>query len=154
MKHGFEFISTRVEGWPSLAGLLAPHDGHTGIEVAGTSTTQVVPGTPMRTESVWSGPLDGTSRFTLISLDDTQTRDAQLSRYRGDLVLSTPRGDLIGQDEGLWDLATGDYVDVYRVTSGTGDYAGVTAVIVLSGRLDPSNGKGASTYQGVVTARD
>jgi hypothetical protein len=145
-----------VVGWPSLDSLLAPvapSDGRSGVEVAGTSTTQVVPGTPMRTESVWAGPLDGTSQFTLISLEDTHTPDAQLSRYRGDLVLSTPRGDLIGQDEGLWDLATGDYVDVYRVTSGTGGYAGATAVIVLSGRLDPANGKGASDYRGVVTTR-
>jgi hypothetical protein len=152
MKHGFEFISTRVEGWPSLERLLAPHDGRAGVEVVGTSTTQVVPGTPMRTASVWAGPLDGTSQFTLISLEDTQTPDAQLSRYRGDLVLSTPRGELIGQDEGLWDMATGDYVDVYRVTSGTGDYAGSTAVIVLTGRLDPASGKGTSNYRGVVSA--
>lgn len=147
MKHGFEFIASRVAGWPSLV----PGDGRSSAVVSGTLTTQVLPGTPLSTRSAWAGALDGASRFTLISLEDTETPGSRLSRFRGDLVLSTPRGDLIGQDDGLWDLATGNYVDVYRVTSGTGEFAGATAVIVLSGTLDPTSGQGTSEYRGVVT---
>jgi hypothetical protein len=145
MKQASEFLSTRVAGWPAF------ETDRSGDVVTGTLTTQVVPGAPLRTQSAWTGPLDGTSRFTLISLEDTMTPDAQLSRFRGDLVLSTPRGDLIGQDDGLWDLATGRYVDVYRVTAGTGDFQGATGVIVLTGTLDPVNGQGVSEYRGVVS---
>lgn len=150
MEHGDAFIAQRVPGWPSLVA----RDGHPEEAVAGTLTTQVLPGTPLRTESRWQGSLDGTSRFTLISLDDTRAPSANLSRFRGDLVLSTPRGDLIGQDDGLWDLDTGSYVDVYRVTSGTGAYLGATAVIVLSGTLDPKTGEGQSQYRGIVTMEE
>jgi hypothetical protein len=67
------------------------------------------------------------------------------------LVLSTARGELIGQDTGIWNLDTGAYVDVYTVTSGTGAYAGATAVILLSGTLDPVTGHGDSQYRGLVS---
>lgn len=145
MKHAQAFISACVEGWHSV--ITADMEA----SVAGTLTTEVVPGTPMRTQSQWEGPLAGTARFTLISLEETHAPDAKISRYQGDLVLSTPRGDLIGQDHGLWNLETGSYVDIYHVTSGTGAYTGATAVIVLSGTLDPVTGKGPSQYRGFVT---
>jgi hypothetical protein len=147
MEQAFEFIAARVEGWPSLT----PRQGFPDQVVTGSLTTQVVPGTPLRTESKWDGPLAGTSHFTLISLEDLRSPGANVSRFQGDLVLSTPRGDLIGQDDGIWDLDTGNYVDVYRVTSGTGDHVGATAVLVLTGTLDPRTGAGVSQYQGLVT---
>jgi hypothetical protein len=134
---------------PSLAGA----GGHREAVIAGTLETEVVPCGSLCTESEWDGPLDGTSSFTLISLEDLGIPNANLSRFHGDLVLSTPRGDLIGTDTGLWNLDTGAYVDVYTVTSGTGDYVGATAVIVLTGTLDPATGQGRSRYRGAVRVR-
>jgi len=143
----FAFVAACLGGWPSLA----TAGGRREAVVAGTLTTEVVPCASLCTESDWEGSLDGTSSFTLISLEDAQIPNANISRFHGNLVLSTARGDLIGQDSGLWDLETGRYVDLYTVTSGTGDYAGATAKILLWGTLDPVTGAGASHYQGRVT---
>lgn len=150
MKHALAFAaSVSFLG----AGSAVADGGHRSTPVAGTLLTEVVPCDSLCTESDWTGPLDGTSRFALITLEDVGVPGANLSTFHGDLVLSTPRGDLIGQDRGLWDLDTGAYVDVYTVTSGTGDYAGATGVIVLSGTLDPATGHGDSQYRGVITTR-
>jgi hypothetical protein len=146
MRQALALIAACVGGWPSLA---AAH-GHQDVVVAGTLTTAVVPCASLCTESEWTGRLDGTSSFTLISLEDAQVPNANISRFHGDLVLSTANGDLIGQDSGIWDLDTGQYVDIYTVTSGTGDYTGATAVIVLFGTLDPVTGEGFSHYRGLV----
>lgn len=148
MKHALALIAC-VAGWPWFADARVHRDS----VVRGTLTTEVVPCSSLCTESDWNGSLHGTSRFTLISLEDAQIPDASISRFHGDLVLSTPRGDLIGQDLGLWNLDTGNFVDVYTVTSGTGDFEGATAVILLWGTLDPATGQGLSHYQGVVTGR-
>jgi hypothetical protein len=128
-----------------------------GAIVGGTLTTRVVPCTSLCTESQWHGALEGTSRFTLISLEDAQIPNApnapntKLSHYHGDLVLKATRGTLVGQDWGRWNLATGEYVDVYLVRSGTGDYTGVAAVILLWGTLDPTTGVGQSHYLSCMT---
>lgn len=147
MKHALAVVAC-VAGWP----LLANADAHRETVVHGTLTTEVVPCTELCTESDWNGSLDGTSRFTLISLEDAGIPNANISRFHGDLVLSTARGDLIGQDSGVWDLDTGRYVDVYTVTSGTGDFEGATAVILLWGTLDPVTGQGFSHYRGLVAS--
>jgi hypothetical protein len=128
----------------------AAADAPRAAVVAGTLTTQVVACPSLCTESVWTGKLAGSSRFTLISLEDEQIPNANISRFHGDLVLSTPDGDLIGQDSGVWNLDTGEYVDLYTVTSGTGKLAGARGAIVLSGTLDPATGVGISRYRGVV----
>lgn len=147
MKHALAFVAACVGVWPASAAAGGPRQAG----VAGTLATEVVPCASLCTKSDWHGALEGTSRFSLISLEDAQVSGANLSRFRGDLVLSTARGDLIGQDDGLWDLDTGRYVDFYTVTAGTGDYAGATGFIVLSGTLDPVTGHGDSHYRGFVT---
>ncbi|MBC7976519.1 MAG: hypothetical protein H7138_16220 [Myxococcales bacterium] len=149
MRHALALVVACVGVWP--AGVEA--GGHRDLAVAGTLETQVVECASLCTESEWAGPLDGTSSFTLISLEDLGIPNTNISRFHGDLVLSTPRGDLIGQDTGLWNLDTGAYVDVYTVTSGTGDYAGARGVIILTGTLDPVTGEGHSRYRGSVTMR-
>jgi hypothetical protein len=123
---------------------------HHDILVGGTLTTQVVPCASLCTESEWDGRLDGTSEFSLISLEDAGIPNQNISRFHGNLMLSTADGDLIGTDLGLWNLDTGKYVDVYTVTSGTDAYEGATAVILLFGTLDPTTGQGLSRYEGVV----
>lgn len=147
MKHVLAWVAACVGIWP----LSAEADGRREARVGGTLVTEVVPCSSLCTESDWEGPLDGTSSFTLISLDDLAIPNANISKFHGDLVVSTQRGDLIGQDTGIWNLDTGAYVDVYTVTSGTGAYAGATALIILSGTLDPVTGHGDSQYHGLVS---
>jgi hypothetical protein len=126
--------------WPALA------RADTEVEVEGTFTTHVVPCDTLCTESAYLGSLVGTSHFTLISLESTA--DPDVVRYVGNLVLHTASGDLIGQDVGLWNLATGKYTDAYQVRSGTGIYAGMTGSLSLRGTLDAVTGTGASKYKG------
>jgi len=155
MRHALASILVGVVGWPSFVAADGHHDNSSGgreeTTVAGRLTTEVVPCSSLCTESDWDGKLDGTSHFTLISMEDTNTPDANISKFHGKLVLSTARGDLIGEDHGIWNLDTGKYVDVYTVTSGTGAYTGATAVILLCGTLDPVTGQGLSQYHGTVT---
>jgi hypothetical protein len=156
MRHALAFIAAYVgiAGlWPSLAAAQPqrqpqPHGGE--LAVTGSLTTEVTPCSSLCTESEWAGRLDGTSRFTLISLEDAQIPNENISRFHGNLVLSTPAGDLLGEDHGIWNLDTGQYVDLYTVTSGTGEYAGATAIILLWGTLDPVTGEGLSRYQGLI----
>ena len=145
MEHAHAFVAA----W---AGWCPPSAAHGDLEpgVHGTLTTRVVPSASLSTESEWKGTLAGTSRFTLISLDEAHVPDAKISRFHGDLVLSTARGDLIGKDSGIWNLDTGNYFDVYTVTAGTGAFEGATAVIFLWGTLDAATGEGLSQYQGAV----
>lgn len=128
----------------------APGDDHA---VTGTLTTEVVPGETLRTESAWTGALAGSSRFELVAMTELDAAGAKVSAFHGRLVLLTARGDLVGEDRGLWNLATGAYIDLYTVTSGTGDYAGAHGAIVLTGTLDPASGHGDSRYAGVIARR-
>jgi hypothetical protein len=126
------------------------HHREGGGVVAGTLATHVVPCASLCTESTWTGPLAGTSQFSLISIEDAQIPGENVSRFHGDLVLTTRDGELIGQDLGLWNLDTGAYVDVYTVTAGTGRLTGAHGVILLQGTLDPATGVGDSRYLGAI----
>lgn len=160
MRFALVLAAACVAGWPAFA----ESHGHSGGPpkpappkpppdelVAGTLVTDVVPCSSLCTESEWRGRLDGTSSFTLISMEDDTVPGENVSQFSGNLVLSTPRGDLIGVDHGSWDLDSGHYIDLYTVTSGTGAFAGATGLILLWGTLDPVTGHGVSRYQGLVT---
>ena len=118
------------------------------LEVHGTFTTSIVPCDTLCTHSIYMGDLIGTSDFTLISLESTQ--NPNVMRYKGNLVLHTAAGDLIGEDVGYWNLVNGVYNDVFQVMSGTGAYEGATAVFHLHGNLDPGTGVGSSIYNGSI----
>lgn len=128
------------------ASAAASDDDVSLMRVAGTFTTQVVPCESLCTASVYEGDLEGRTEFTLVSLEPT--RDPEVSRYEGDLVLHTVDGDLVGHDVGYWNTTTGEYVDTYRISGGTGVYEGASGVLFLRGTLDPVTGTGASTYRG------
>jgi hypothetical protein len=147
MRHALAFVAICVGSWPSLAAA----QPHRDTVVTGSLTTEVVPCSSLCTESEWTGRLDGTSHFTLISLEDAQIPNENISRFHGNLALSTARGDLLGEDHGIWNLDTGQYADLYTVTSGTGEYTGATGVVLLWGTLDPVTGQGLSRYQGLLT---
>jgi hypothetical protein len=119
------------------------------MRIEGAFTTQVVPCESLCTQSEWTEDLEGTSDFTLISLEPTC--HPQVSRYTGTLVIHTADGDLIGHDVGYWNTTTGAYTDTYQVTGGTGVYEGATGTLRLRGTLDPVTGAGSSHYRGWIS---
>jgi hypothetical protein len=131
-----------------LSPAIAHADSGSVMHVEGTHTTQVVPCESLCTASEFTGDLEATSEFTLISLTTTQIPN--VSRYVGDLVLHTDDGDLIGQDVGYWNTATGNYVDLYQISEGTGVYEDATGYLFLWGALDPLTGIGSSRYSGFI----
>lgn len=122
------------------------------VEVEGTFTTAVVPCPTLCTHSVYAGSLQGTSDFELISIEPTDRPD--VLRYVGTLVVHTATGDLVGQDIGFWNTATGKYTDTYQITTGNGVYAGAIGVLKLKGTLDALTGVGSSIYRGSITWAD
>jgi hypothetical protein len=118
------------------------------LEVQGTFTTSIVPCDTLCTHSIYMGDLIGTSDFILISLEPT--KNPEVMRYVGNLVLHTADGDLIGEDVGYWNIVNGVYNDVFQVMSGTGVYKDDTAVFRLHGFLDPVTGVGSSIYSGTI----
>lgn len=152
MRYALAFVAAAVASWP-VAAAAQHHDRH-DLVVAGTLTTQVVACSSLCTESDWSGRLDGSSSFSLISMEDAAIPNENVSRFHGNLVLSTAHGDLIGTDLGLWNLDSGQYVDVYTVTSGTDELAGAHGTILLTGTLDPVTGDGFSHYRGTISFDD
>jgi|SRR5882757_1312963 len=169
MRHALAFVAACVIGSPAIAlaedhathapsapsAPLEPahHRGHPDRIVGGTLTTEVVPCSSLCTESEWTGALDGVSNFSLISIEDEQIPNENISQFHGHLALSTAHGDLVGTDLGHWNLDSGQYVDVYTVTSGSDDFAGASGVILLWGTLDPVSGGGFSHYEGLLTWR-
>lgn len=152
MRHALAFVAAGVVSWPVAAA--AHHRDRPDLAVAGTLTTEVVACSSLCTESEWTGRLDGTSSFSLISMEDADIPNENVSQFHGNLVLSTARGELIGTDLGLWNLDSGQYVDVYTVTAGTDELAGATGTILLFGTLDPVSGAGFSHYKGTIRFRD
>jgi hypothetical protein len=134
----------------SLSTLLAPTSalawGTSSMEVDGTFTTEVVPCDSLCTASEYEGDLEGTTEFTLISLEVTS--NPEVSRYTGSLILHTADGDLIGEDVGYWNTTTGRYIDLYTISGGTDVYEDAVGVLVLWGTLDPLTGTGSSQYRG------
>jgi hypothetical protein len=118
------------------------------MRVSGTFTTQVVPCESLCTQSRYAGDLEGTTQFTLISLEPTCK--PEVSRYTGSLILHTAEGDLVGEDVGHWNVVTGAYTDTYRITGGTGVYEDARGVLRLWGTLDPVTGTGSSHYRGKI----
>lgn len=151
MRHALVFVAACVIGAPAVA--TADHSPHHRPDrfVAGTLTTEVTPCSSLCTESEWTGALDGVSNFSLISMEDEGVPGENLSRFHGNLTLSTRHGDLVGTDLGSWDLDSGHYVDLYTITSGTDDFAGASGLVLLFGTLDPVSGSGFSHYQGVIS---
>ncbi|HEY4240843.1 MAG TPA: hypothetical protein VGM88_13565 [Kofleriaceae bacterium] len=116
---------------------------HHVVPVVGTLDTQIVACAGLCTESAWDGTISGTSTFSLISLTDTGLDN--VSEYRGNLVITEDDGhELIGTDDGLWNLETGNFVEELTITQGA------SGTILLWGVLDPVSGVGSTHYLGVL----
>lgn len=99
------------------------------------------------------GPLTGGLAGSLYWHMDSMeaTSDPNVVKLVGVDTVTTPTGTLSGPDYTLWNLATGDFVDVAIINSGTGAFAGAHGTLVIQGGFDPASGQGTSNYIAVVT---
>jgi hypothetical protein len=94
------------------------------------------------------GPLTGGLAGSLSWRMDTMeaTSDPDVVKLVGVDTVTTATGTLSGPDYTLWNLATGDFVDVAMINNGTGAFAGAHGTLVIQGGFDPAAGQGTSTY--------
>lgn len=99
------------------------------------------------------GPLTGGLAGSLYWHMDSMeaTSDPNVVKLVGVDTVTTATGTLSGPDYTLWNLATGDFVDVAIINSGTGAFAGAHGTLVIQGGFDPVTGQGMSKYIAVVT---
>jgi hypothetical protein len=118
-------------------------------KLKGGLTTTQVPCATLCTEGPLTGGLAGQLEFVMESMTETQVPD--VATYQGVNVITTATGTLTGNDYGVWNLATGEFVDYTYFTSGTGAYEGVRGSLVIAGVFDPVSGTGSSNYTALLT---
>lgn len=97
-----------------------------------------------------TGGLAGSLAWRMDSMEATS--DPDVVKLVGVDTVTTESGTISGPDYTLWNLATGDFVDVALLTSGTGAYAGLRGTLVIQGGFDPAAGQGTSKYVAVLTS--
>jgi hypothetical protein len=99
------------------------------------------------------GPLTGGLAGSLSWRMDTMeaTSDPNVVKLVGVDTVTTATGTLSGPDYTLWNLATGDFVDVAVINNGTGVFTGAHGTLVIQGGFDPAAGQGTSNYIAVVS---
>jgi hypothetical protein len=90
----------------------------------------------------------GTTHFVALGLGGAPVGEASIVTppaepgstwsYRGDLVYTTPVGELRLEDVGVLDTARGTYTELQRVTSGTGSFDGATGDLFSYGHTTPA----------------
>ncbi len=96
-----------------------------------------------------TGGLAGSLSWRMESMEATS--DPNVVKLVGVDTVTTAQGTLSGPDYTLWNLATGDFVDVAVLNSGTGAFAGAHGTLVIRGGFDPALGQGTSNYIAVVS---
>ncbi|HYP86943.1 MAG TPA: hypothetical protein VEQ59_02295 [Polyangiaceae bacterium] len=128
----------------------ATADAHVRIRTyTGGFTSSQIECDTMCTGGPLTGGLAGTLAWTMESME--QTSDPNVVKLIGVDTVTTAAGTLSGPDYTLWNLATGDFVDVALINSGTGAFAGAHGTLVIQGAFDSAAGHGTSNYVSVIT---
>lgn len=96
-----------------------------------------------------TGGLAGTLAWRMDSMESTS--DPDVVKLVGVDTITTATGTLSGPDYTLWNLATGDFVDVAVINNGSGSFAGAHGTLVIQGGFDPAAGHGTSNYIAVLS---
>jgi len=130
--------------WSAIA------DAHPRVKTyTGGFTSGQIECDTMCTGGPLTGGLAGTLAWTMDSME--QTSDPNVVKLIGVDTVTTATGTLSGPDYTLWNLATGDFVDVALINSGTGAFAGAHGTLVIQGGFDAASGQGTSNYLSVIT---
>jgi hypothetical protein len=81
--------------------------------------------------SIASGDLAGTTQFTALTIDPGPS--PELLVYTGDLLITTATGTVTFHDTGLLNSATGYYIEMQEVVSGTGAYDQQSGMLMSQG---------------------
>lgn len=123
----------------------APADAHQYKKFAGGFTSsQVLPCDTLCTGGPLTGGLQGSLSWRMDQMEPTA--DPDVVKLTGVNTITTATGSFRGTDYTLWNLATGDFVDVTIVSSGTGSFAGAKGTLIIQGFFDPALGQGVSKY--------
>ncbi len=109
----------------------------------GDLTTHEVDCATLCTEGTLTGGLTGTLQFTMTSM--TPTLQPDVFDYRGINVVTTAQGTLSGEDHGVWNVATGEFIDYTPLVGASGAYAGFHGTLTIIGKFDVEAG-GHSHY--------
>ena len=81
--------------------------------------------------TVASGDFAGTTQFVAMTARAGPAPDSTF--YVGDLMITTPSGTISLRDNGMLNSATGFYLEMQEVVSGTGAYQGRTGMLISQG---------------------
>lgn len=93
--------------------------------------------------TIASGDFAGTTQFAATAARASASPDTTF--YVGDLVITTPSGTITLRDNGLLNSATGFYLEMQDVLSGTGAYQGHTGMLISQGMAT------ATGFEGVLS---
>jgi hypothetical protein len=131
----------------------APADARVRIRTytGGFTSSQVFPCDSLCTGGPLTGGLAGTLSWHMDLMEPTDNPD--VVKLTGVNTVTTANGSFRGTDYIFWNLATGDFVDVTVVSSGTGVFAGAKGTLIIQGFFDPVLGQGVSNYVAVFKQR-
>jgi hypothetical protein len=128
----------------------ATADAHVRIKTyTGGFTSSQVECDTLCTGGPLTGGLAGTLSWTMDTMEATS--DPNVVKLVGVDTVTTATGTISGPDYTLWNLATGDFVDVALINQGTGSFAGAHGTLIIKGGFDPAAGQGTSDYVAVLT---
>jgi len=125
-------------------------DAHVKVKTyAGGFTSSQVECPTLCTGGPLTGGLAGSLSWTMSTMESTS--DPDVVKLVGVDTVTTATGSISGPDITLWNLATGDFIDVAIINHGTGSFAGAHGSLVIQGGFDPASGHGTSNYVAVIT---
>ncbi len=148
MKLRFKTLTTTLAGCCLLWSVVA--DAHVRVRsYRGGFTSSQVECDTLCTGGPLTGGLAGSLSWRMDSME--ATNDPNVVKLVGVDTVTTATGSLSGPDYTLWNLATGDFVDVAVINTGTGAFAGAHGTLVIQGAFDPAAGHGTSNYLALLT---
>jgi len=98
--------------------------------------------------TIASGDFAGTTRFVAMTARAGPSPDSTF--YEGDLAITAANGTITLRDNGMLNGATGFYLEMQEVVSGTGGYQGYTGLLISQGMATATGFEG--TLSGSICA--
>jgi hypothetical protein len=136
-----------LSGTPRMAHAQLSRGSQSPVLVGDLTTRQVECPT-LCTQGVMTGGLAGRLDFVMETM--TPTDDPNVFLYTGTNKVTTPTGTLAGTDHGIWNIATGEFVDFTIFSTATGAYRNKRGTFTITGIFDPVIGQGHSKYVAVL----
>ena len=92
-----------------------------------------------------SGVLAGTTRFAVVALEPGDP--SELLLYTGELVITTPSGDLTIQDRGVLNAVDGSFFEFDEIVDGSRAFTGVSGLLFSQGTSTPTGFDGTISGQ-------